>query len=159
MKYYAGIGSRETPFDIQLMMFDIAVKLSSKYTLRSGGAIGADKSFESGCDSVAGNKEIFLSKDCTKEAMSYSSNFHPTWHNCNYGVRTLHGRNAMIILGRDLNSPVERVICWCKESNGEWQGGTGQGLRIAKANNIKIYNLYLEEIRNKFYEFLYWKKI
>ena len=44
---YAGIGSRETPKEILKEMTKIGQELESKgYTLRSGGAIGADKAFE-----------------------------------------------------------------------------------------------------------------
>lgn len=157
VRYFAGVGSRETPFDIQLLMFDIAVKLAPKFTLRSGGAIGADSIFEAGCNSVKAPKEIFKPNDCTPEAMRLSSHYHPAWHKCDIGTRMKHGRNAMIVLGRDLDSPVERVICWCIEENGEWKGGTGQALRIAKANNITIYNLYHADICKKFYDFVYWK--
>jgi hypothetical protein len=43
VKYYAGIGSRETPYHICKMMTDIAKRLSSlDYVCRSGGADGAD---------------------------------------------------------------------------------------------------------------------
>ncbi len=155
MRYYAGIGSRETPFDIQLMMYDLGAKLGKKYCLRSGNAHGADISFENGCDSIHGQKEIFVQKDCTEEAEEYSSKFHPKWYECNFGARKNHGRNAMIILGPKLDCPVERVICWCVEENGIYSGGTGQGLRIAKAHDIPIYNLYFEDIRKKFYTFIY----
>jgi predicted Rossmann fold nucleotide-binding protein DprA/Smf involved in DNA uptake len=58
---YAGIGSRETPPDVQKLIFDIADKLAKKgYVLRSGGADGADLTFEAGCDNSNGLKEIFL---------------------------------------------------------------------------------------------------
>lgn len=48
MMFYTGIGSRETPQEIQNLMFKIAQKLDSKYILRSGGADGADLAFEKG---------------------------------------------------------------------------------------------------------------
>jgi hypothetical protein len=153
MKYFAGIGSRETPFDIQLLMYDIAINLANKYTLRSGHAIGADISFENGCDSVKGPKEIFVAADCTKEAMKYSSKFHPNWKACSEYARKLHGRNAMIILGRNMDSPVDRVICWTKD--GKDSGGTGQALRIAQDNKIIIYNLYFDDVKKKFINFIY----
>lgn len=158
MRYYAGIGSRETPFDIQLLLFDLAAKLGQKYTLRSGHAKGADLAFENGCVSINGGKEIFKAKDCTPESIEFTSQFHPAWENCTTDGKKLHGRNAMIVMGKDLKTPVERVICWCYEKDGEWFGGTGQGLRIAKAHDIPIYNLYFEDVRKKFYEFVYWGK-
>ena len=60
MKYYAGIGSRETPKEIQ-DWFKIVAKYLEKngYTLRSGGAKGADQAFERGV-SEDDMKEIYL---------------------------------------------------------------------------------------------------
>lgn len=49
MKYYTGVGSRETPEEIQMVMRKTAEKLASLgWTLRSGGAKGADSAFELG---------------------------------------------------------------------------------------------------------------
>lgn len=142
-KTYAGIGSRETPIDNLVMMVTFAIGLSSKgYTLRSGGAKGADKKFESGCDVVKGKKEIFYAKDATEEAMTHASYFHPAWLKCDDYTRALHGRNSMIILGKALDEPVDFVVCWTP--GGRLEGGTAQGLRIAIGENIKIYNLFNE---------------
>ncbi len=57
--------------------------------------------------------------------------------------KKLHARNCFQILGYDLNSPSEFIICWTK--SGKLVGGTAQGLRIAIKYNIKIYNLAIEE--------------
>lgn len=49
MKFYTGVGSRETPDDILKMMTRLGKKLASEgWTLRSGGAVGADAAFEFG---------------------------------------------------------------------------------------------------------------
>lgn len=49
MKYYTGVGSRETPEDILAMMTALGKKLATDgWTLRSGGATGADAAFELG---------------------------------------------------------------------------------------------------------------
>lgn len=49
MKYYTGVGSRETPPDILTLMTALGKKLVSEgWTLRSGGALGADAAFEFG---------------------------------------------------------------------------------------------------------------
>lgn len=54
---YAGIGSRETPRSILDLMTAIARKLEALgYTLRSGGATGADTAFEEGVERL---KEIY----------------------------------------------------------------------------------------------------
>lgn len=55
MKYYTGVGSRETPANILTLMEEVGFKLASQgWTLRSGGAIGADKAFEDGMFRFAG---------------------------------------------------------------------------------------------------------
>jgi hypothetical protein len=49
-------------------------------------------------------------------------------------------RNSYQVLGKDLKTPVEFVLCWTKD--GTASGGTGQALRIAKDHNIPIFNFY-----------------
>ena len=106
-KSFAGFGSRKTPKDILLKMEQISKNLSELgYTLRSGGAIGADLAFEK----TASKKEIFLSKDATKEAHDLASKFHPAWVKLDSYAQGLHARNAMIILGGDLDDPGKNVI-------------------------------------------------
>ena len=126
------------------------------YTLRSGGASGADTAFESG---VITKKEIFIpwngfNKRSNKEHGVYSEwpdvhtaqqaynlaqEYHPNWIACTAGARALHARNMAQILGRDLNQPAKFVVCWTK--NGKGGGGTGQALRVAKALDIPIFDL------------------
>lgn len=146
MKFYAGIGSRQTPEDVLLLMTEISVWMGERgFCLRSGGAIGADSAFQLMPDMLRFPVEIFKAIDCTNEAMEYSAKFHPNWNACSNYAKSLHGRNAMILLGEDLKTPVEMVICWTP--NGEEVGGTGQALRIAKYNNIKIANLFDHETK------------
>lgn len=149
-KIYAGIGSRETPRSILDLMTAISKKLESLgYTLRSGGAVGADTAFE---DGVTDLKEIFYDYDATFDAIEYASNFHPAWHNCKSGGRKLHGRNSMILLGKNLNTPVRFVICWTKD--GKDTGGTGLGIRIAEHLKIPIFNLYKYEDKKRLLDFI-----
>lgn len=157
MKYYAGIGSRETPDDILEMMTKIAEGLSRNYTLRSGGADGADTAFEKG----AGKKKISYipwpgfngSKEkciaVSSAAMRMAGEFHPGWMYLSYPVKKLHARNCYQVLGEDLETPVDFVICWTP--GGQEVGGTAQAIRIAKSNRIKVFNLANE------YDFNFWK--
>jgi hypothetical protein len=145
MNKYAGIGSRQTPTNILTLMSNVASKLSNTHILRSGGSLGADQAFERGC---SGKKEIFLANHCTFAAMELASYYHPNWDACNNYARQLHGRNMMIILGPNLDTPVDFVICWT--SDGLASGGTGQALRLASAHNIKIFNLYNQKIVEMF---------
>lgn len=55
MKWYTGVGSRETPANILTLMEDVGFALASQgWTLRSGGAVGADQAFERGMFRFAG---------------------------------------------------------------------------------------------------------
>jgi hypothetical protein len=152
-KYYAGIGSRgRTPSFIFDMMSSVASKLESiDYILRSGGAQGADTAFENGVI-YNNNKEIFRPKHATTEAIELASRFHPTWDACSPIARKLHGRNSMIILGSDLNSPVKFVICYTHD--GSDSGGTGLGIRIAQNFNIPVFNLFHTDIRDRLDKFI-----
>lgn len=152
MKYYAGIGSRNTPTAIQMeMMFLGRMAAKKGLILRSGGANGADLAFERGCDSAKGIKQIYLPfkgfnesdspyyKVC-EEAMCMAEALHPNWRACGRVAKLLMARNCYQILDRSLDSPVDFVVCYT--SDGTFKGGTGQALRLAKEQGIKIYNLY-----------------
>jgi DNA-binding XRE family transcriptional regulator len=149
-KYYAGIGSRETPKDICEIMTQLATKLANTgWVLRSGGAKGADQAFEKGVPKGF-EKEIFYAKDATEKALILAEKYHPNWQVCSDYARKLHARNGMILLGEKLDSSVEFVICWTKD--GKASGGSGQGIRIATNYEIPVFNLYnkehLERINN-----------
>lgn len=152
---YAGIGSRSTPHDVLSHMTRLGREYAlAGYTLRSGGAGGADTAFESGCDSAKGLKEIYvpwagfngryssqpgIHVGVSEEAIELAAKFHPNWRSCTNGAKKLHARNCYQILGRDLKTPVERVVCWTP--NGSGSGGTGQAIRIARAYGILVIDL------------------
>ncbi len=150
-KYYAGVGSRETPLDVPVLMTKIARWLDRRdYVLRSGGTDGADTAFAEG----ATHKEIFLPWEgfnglrgspkidsrAALEAMKIAEHFHPAWNRCSDAAKRLHTRNVYQILGDDLHTSSEFVVCWTKD--GKASGGTGQALRIAAAEQIPIFNLF-----------------
>jgi hypothetical protein len=141
LKYYAGVGSRETPLDVQLLMADIADFMGRKrFILRSGGAEGADDAFERGAKFHNHPFEIFKPEDATPEAIEIASNCHPNWKACDTFARKAHGRNSMILFGESLRVPVNMVICWTPR--GEVVGGTGQTIRMAKDYLIRVINLF-----------------
>lgn len=159
--FYTGIGSRETPRKILNIMYQLASALSEKgYTLRSGGAHGADTAFEEGCNDTHGNKEIYLPwknfngrsstlYSPTVEAMNRASQIHPAWHLCKPSVKKLHARNCHQIMGIDLKTPSRFVICWTKD--GLDIGGTRTAIVMAKEEQIPVFNLgcmeYKEVVR------------
>lgn len=161
-KYYAGIGSRETPPGIEPMIEEISkILLKYEYKLRSGGAPGADSMFEK---HFLGEKEIYLpwkffnnntsdyyldnlDVDKISKAREIAKNHHPRWSQLSEAAKKLMTRNTFQVLGYNLNEPVSMVICWTK--HGTINGGTGQAMRIAKEMSIPIYNLYDNDCLHK----------
>lgn len=150
---YTGVGSRETPENILVRMRILADCLASQgFTLRSGGASGADRAFEEGCDLSTGSKEIYLP---WKSFNGNSSPFYPPSSEAINYLRTvldpthfsrlsrsmilLHARNVHQVLGPDLSAPSKFIICWTR--GGKLVGGTATALKIAIKEDIPIYNL------------------
>ena len=153
-KAYAGIGSRETPADVMMLMTRVATKLEqSNIILRSGGADGADTAFANGVVYPT-NKRIYLPwvgfnnaagvymGSMMEDAAQIAKQYHPRWSSLSRGAKALITRNTFQILGDDLKTPADFIICWTKD--GKASGGTGQGLRIAKDYEIPIFNLQKE---------------
>ena len=152
---YAGIGSRETPPAVLNDMKTISQWLDRQgWHLHSGGAGGADTAFAQGARPEG--RDIFLpwasynhhqsdprahtlSPDQQKSALNIAAELHPAWHKCGNTTRQLHARNVAILLGPNLDTPVNAVICWTR--GGELRGGTAMGIRIAQAHNIPVLNL------------------
>lgn len=169
-KYYAGIGSRETPTEIMQRMVDAAASFERMgLILRSGGAAGADTAFAIGVNSPD-NKEIYLpwqgfnslkggmtvSSEAYAEAERISKLFHPAWNNLGRSAKTLMIRNVFQITGHNpfnIDNLSRFVLCWTKDgANGtkerptSWStGGTGQAIRIAHHYGIPVFNMAREE--------------
>lgn len=150
MKHYAGIGSRDTPQPILKRMTRCARVLDKKgYTLRSGGAKGADQAFEKG----SRNSEIFLAQaDNPLWTKVFVEHFHPAPHNLKEYPYKLMERNVLIMLGFNGNVPVRFVVCYTKD--GKASGGTGHTMRIAEFFNIPIFNFHSEEDIQRLKEFV-----
>jgi hypothetical protein len=145
--FYTGVGSRKTPPDVISLMTRIAAKLMvMDYTLRSGGAVGADQAFELG----AGNKKnIFLAGQATQAAMNIAAAFHPAWDRCSQFAKRLHGRNSFQVLGINLDTPSSLLVCWTPDGcinhaqRSIKTGGTGTAISIAEHYKVSIFNLAL----------------
>lgn len=158
---YAGIGSRETPEPFCKIMRKIGRTFGSRgMILRSGNARGADESFIRGAMEVGGKMEVYLpcvgfgtikpAQDddrfvniIPKGAFNIAENFHPRWNSLSDFAKRLMARNVLQVLGQDLNSPVDFVVCYTHD--GLASGGTGQALRIAESYNIPIFNLNIQK--------------
>jgi len=150
---YAGIGSRSTPDNILNLMSRVAVRLEELgYTLLSGGAEGADKAFASDVS----KKEVYIPWEGfnninngivknSLEANSIASKYHPVWDRLSQGAKKLMARNMHQILGEDLKTPVDFVLCWTPDgaetSTSSRTGGTGQAIRLAIDKGIPVFNM------------------
>lgn len=153
--FYTGIGSRETPKDTLKTMTQLAKDLDLiGYTLRSGGADGADDYFERG----ATRKEIYLPWKMfnnnpsplfkiSQEAMALASEHHPAWDKLKDAVKKLMARNSTQVLGLELDTPSDFVVCWTPDgceshlTRTAATGGTGLAITVASKRGIPIYNL------------------
>lgn len=167
MKFYAGVGSRETPKELIPLIKEVALKLERDgYTLRSGGAEGADTFFDvvedkkiylpwSGFEGKVADGEKYIDSQklsTFQEAYNRTAEFHPNWFKLKPGARLMMARNFMQCFGTDLKTPSKFVICWTRD--GGPTGGTGQAIRIAEHYKIPIYNLYFKEVRERFEKYV-----
>lgn len=165
MKYYAGIGPRTTPADVQAVMTDIAKQLvPTGWCLRSGHAKGADQAFEKG----AVNKQIFLPWEgfnggysngtdmavlpVSAKQLEIARTHHPAWERCSSGAIQLLARNVPIILGETLDDPVTCVITWLPEPG--YQGGTIHALRIASTYGVPVFDINQREDQTALCKFI-----
>lgn len=156
-RYYAGIGSRDTPLKVQRQMTLLAETLEKYgFTLRSGNAVGADQAFAYGVETKADiwlpwptfNREfrkvkphhnyIEMSSDDTDADASVNI-YHPKGASLGPKSRQFMARNFRQIIGLDEPNS-EFVIAWTPD--GREVGGTSQALRIANKHNISIVNMF-----------------
>ena len=151
---YAGIGARATPRPVLERMTVIAAWLArTGWHLRSGGAAGADTAFANGAPADrrtlflpwagyrggAGSDRRVLSAEETDRCLAVAAALHPAWNRCSSAARKLHARNAAILLGPGIDTPVDVVVCWTE--GGAAVGGTGMAIRIARDRTIPVLNL------------------
>jgi len=156
---YAGIGSRRTPSHVRELMRSLGMHFAlNGWTLRSGGASGADAAFEYGCDKAKGEKEIYLPWqefrsnpspffNVTESAINMARKYHSSWNSLTDKAKKLHGRNSYQVLGYYLIDPCDLIICYagdCCETHADRSistGGTGTAISIGDNHKIPIINL------------------
>ncbi len=151
---YAGIGARSTPAAVLAQMATIARWLERQgWHLATGGASGADAAFAdaaspgartlylpwAGYNGRAGADAAVPSPAQLAAWAACARAHHPAWERCSPAVRKLHARNAAILLGPDLDRPVDAAVAWTP--GGRAAGGTGLGIRIARSAAIPVLNL------------------
>lgn len=147
-----GIGSRKRPVYIREVILDIMSNLSETYTLRSGAADGCDSDFED----MAIKKEIYLPwygfngsnsnlflENIDPTVVHYADkliqHFHPAYHKLSPSAKKLHTRNVFQVLGKNIDTPSDLVICYTE--NGLTKGGTATAINIAKEFKVPVFNI------------------
>lgn len=173
MNCYTGIGARKTPEPVLKKMRDFGSVLARLgYTLRSGAAAGADTAFETGCFSAMGKRDIYLPwphfnnhpsplHQVSQDALKMAEDYYPYgWTSLTQGVKKLMARNMYQVLGSELDSPSDLVICWTpdgartKEERTRSTGGTGQAIACASDNGIPVFNLFNNNEDERIIDFL-----
>lgn len=155
--YYTGVGSRETPLEVMETMCRLAEWFDlCGFTLRSGGADGADTAFESG---ASGNSHIYLPwpgfndrlvfrmSRPSLDAFRLAQSVHPNWDRLGSGARSLHARNCHQVLGDNLDAPSAFLVCWTSDgcssdlNRSRSTGGTGTAIALASRSRVPVFNL------------------
>lgn len=153
---YAGLGPISTPAPVFQAMRDLARALAVRgFTLRSGGAGGAETAFELGAAEVFGDVEVFLpwkgfngrpysAVPLSKNSFDLAETVNPSWSTLSFDARKLRARNMYQVLGASLKDPVDFVICWTNDGNTPQDSGAGEcssAIILADRRGIPVYNL------------------
>ena len=159
MKFYAGVGSRETPDDVLAVMEKVAKRLSDLgWICRTGGAHGADKAFLEGAAKGETSYRLYLpwpgfsgfavARRTRPEGWTYkvASEVHPAWDRLSGGAPALHARNVHQVLGDSGEMTHSSfVVCWTPGA--ALKGGTATAIRLAEQYEIPVFNLALPDVR------------
>jgi hypothetical protein len=167
MLYYTGVGSRSPELSCIPVIEMLASRLEARgFILRSGHAVGSDQAFEAGVKNLS-NSEIYLPGslrsgeqehagmifpdelgDRWLDAVEIAKKLHPYWEapgmlSYNHYGQRAHTRNVFQVLGKDLRTPSDLLICtalW-DEYGKSVRGGTATAVRLAKQYDIPVFNL------------------
>lgn len=146
-KYYAAVGDQTCPS----RYYDIITKItryfeSDGYVVRTRGS----KGFDEVVDESVERKELFVpwrgfegrttnTYNPSQDVFDKAAEFHPRWYKLNNRVRRIMASATACVLGPDLKSRSEFVICWTPDA--EQGGGTGQSIRVASYYGIPVFDL------------------
>lgn len=181
--FYAGVGSRDTPSDIESLMIRIGrVLCDLGWGLSSGDALSADRKFYEGAkqstnyyhipqriylawdgigDRYHNPSEGFLDAtrftDTYETAMEMAREARGSFERLGRGGIALHTRNVFQIHGHDLQELVLAMIYWAVPvgKHEKVKGGTNTALQLAITANVPHrINLYTDEGRKRAERFL-----
>lgn len=172
-KAYVGIGNNDAPPEILQKMSLLSATLAAKgWTLRhTGDKDGAAVAFEQGAGGQAEayiawkgfndrQSEFIPPRNVHPEVITLMKQYIPTFDNIKPGAHKVISRAVYAIIGKDLRSPAQFVVCWSAdgaESAGEKTAKTGfMGMPIALASNLKmpVFNLQKPDAMERLNRFL-----
>ena len=181
-KFFAGVGSRETPPDVLALLVRLGRTLTDLgWTLSSGDAVGADRAFyegalqsprfsEVGCriylawngvggryhDPDNGFYDATQFTETYPQAEALALAARGSFEGLGRGGRALHTRNVFQIYGHTLKEPVSCVLFWAvpQGRSGKVKGGTSTAVTLAQQAGIKTINLYTDQSQRSALDFL-----
>jgi hypothetical protein len=146
-RYYTGVGSRRAPPSVEGRFKEVVLRLSElDYIARSGAADGPDTWVERYATKSQiflpwydfnGNRSLLYTP--TPYAFEIAAAVHPAWERLKPTGKKLHARNAHQVLGANLQTPSDFVVCWTPGA--KIVGGTATAIRIAQKYGIPVFNL------------------
>ncbi|HEV3282657.1 MAG TPA: hypothetical protein VG010_00505 [Solirubrobacteraceae bacterium] len=163
---YAGIGSRRTPGAVLELIEGLASGMAGEeWVLRTGLSPGADQAFYRGALRGGGRVELYLPwpgfeaparlpgdsasvsvfEQPSEAACELAARYHPDFELLPRAQRLLLARDCHQVLGPDLTTPAELVVCWTADGSVDGgslhEDGTGQALRVAHDRGVPVRNL------------------
>lgn len=165
--FYTGIGSRTAPTAILATFREVASRLEAEgWTLRSGGAPGADSAFEESVTDLT-HAEIYVpwsdfegrkhgirpSSRIWDQAKAMAGTIHPVFDRLKASEQSLHTRNVFEVCGTDIDDKSRHssfVLCWTQDGSettaetGRGTGGTRTAIVLAANLGIPVINFARE---------------
>lgn len=172
-KAYAGLGNEGAPPEALEVMTRISRRLAEQgFTLRtSGEKSGPGLAFEQG---AGGKSEIYIpwkgfndreskfmvGRFLMPEAAALIKQFMPTFESLKPAVQKIIGRNAHVIMGQDLRSPVRFLIVWSDDGIEDAKNRTaksgymGVPVSVASSLRIPVFNLKNPDAIERLWKFI-----
>ena len=182
MHYFTLVGSRTTPADQATLLRVYSERLLRHgWTGRSGLSGDADMALNRALNHYPGLAELYIPWPSfngfnhgdlegrviyptrlgnAPEALAMVSELHPAWGILSRGAKSLHVRNAYQVLGQNLTTPSDVLICWANVNRkGSVQGGTATAYNLAVKHNIPAFNLAVKGQQDALEEWLKLKEL
>ena len=88
------------------------------------------------------HKQIFTKSSATGRMYKIAREVHPNWRALGAYAKGLQARNTAQVFGRDLDKPVDFVLCYTPDgAENDPRTGTGQAISMASMKGIPVINM------------------